>query len=546
MRFFLCIIGAVLLAVVPLVVVSIQAVKPLTTCKAEAARFQQVYSEGRSYTPSEIAKAQQIFTLCIQAFQSWDNVASIYIQIPFVDQLGNRFFPTYMSMLRDARTYSPYLAQLIRLYPSLIGVEGEKRYLLLLQNNTELRPTGGFIGSFIYIVFKDGKLAEFRPEDIYIPDGQLKGYVKPPEPVETYLYQKGGWKLRDANWDPDFPQAVQTLLWFFEKGGYTNIDGVATITLSAVQDYLKILGPLYLPDYDKNIDAEGLYSFAQSQTEQGFFPGASNKRDVLGALTRAMTRSIHALTSEKYQELARLFFKHMRSKDIMMWAINAEVQEFIQLHQWDGALHLPSCKTQKCRTDYLYIVEANVGINKANCCIDRKVLYEVWLNADTTATSSVRLEYKNNNPITPQPPKYYGGGYNNFLRLLRDPSWELIEVLRDEKPVDMKTIVGEVDDISRATSSGMLADVGGGETHSFTYTYLHAKRMDYTQPQEYMLVIQKQPGLITNEYEIQFHVPSNTSMKGIDSPVYYEYDNNILRIHTEVTRDLLISFTVQP
>ena len=90
--------------------------------------------------------------------------------------------------------------------------------------------------------------------------------------METYLYQRGGWKLRDANWDPDFPQAVQTLLWFFDKGGYQNIDGVVTVTLSSVQEYINILGPLYLPDYNKYIDAEGLYAFAQNQTEQSFSP----------------------------------------------------------------------------------------------------------------------------------------------------------------------------------------------------------------------------------------------------------------------------------
>lgn len=544
MKFVLCIIGAVVLAIAPLLVASVQAIAPFSVCKNEISRFSQTMKEGGSYTPTETSTLQKTLSSCVKSFRFWDKVASIYLQLPYVEALINHYAPTYVSVLRDARTFSPLIDQMIRVYPTLVGVEGEKRYIILLQNNTELRPTGGFIGSFIYLVFKDGKLTEFHPEDIYVPDGQLKGYVKPPQPVETYLYQKGGWKLRDSNWDPDFPQAVQTMLWFFDKGGYQKIDGVVAITLSSVQEYINILGPLYLPDYDKYIDAESLYAFAQSQTEQGFFPGASNKRDVLGALTRALTRSVSSLTLTQQQEIAHLLLRHLASKDVMVWSKDVDVREILELHQWDGAIRLPLCKTQQCRADYLYPVEANVGINKANCCVDRKITYEVWLNNDTTATSSAFFEYKNNNPVTPQPPKHYGGGYNNFLRVIRDPSWNLVQVQRDEKEVDMKVMLGENDTLSQATSSGMLADVGGGESHTFTYKYLHEKRFDYTKPQEYVLKIQKQPGLNTNEYELVFHIPSNTKLKTVDSSVHYEMIKNTLRVHTLVDHDLQISFTV--
>ena len=170
--------------------------------------------------------------------------------------------------------------------------------------------------------------------------------------------------------------------------------------------------------------------------------------------------------------------------------------------------------------------------------------YEVWLNDDATATSSARVEYTNNNPVTPQPPKYYGGGYNNFLRLIRDQLWTLIDVQRDGQSLDMKNIVGEVDTISHATSSGMLADVGGGESHAFTYRYMHEKRFDYAKAQEYILKIQKQPGLHTNEYEVVVHVPQKTMIKNVDTSFAYELTEYQLHMHTLVDRDLTLSFTV--
>ena len=49
---------------------------------------------------------------------------------------------------------------------------------------------------------------------------------------------------------------------------------------------------------------------------------------------------------------------------VMVWAKDREVQDIVELHQWDGAIKFPVCKTQRCRVDYLYVVEANVELTK--------------------------------------------------------------------------------------------------------------------------------------------------------------------------------------
>lgn len=544
MKILFGIVCAVVFAIAPLAIVTAQTMRPCANAFSLSREFLRVLREGRSHTASEMTHTQQVLFTCLDAFQSWDTTFSAYERLPYVSDILERFLRRQYAQLRDVRTFFPYIRQFIRIYPNVVGTEGEKRYIILLQNNMELRPTGGFVGSFVYVVFRDGKLVEFRPEDIYAPDGQLKGYVKPPEAVEKYLYQKGGWKLRDANWDPDFSQAVQTLLWFFDKGGYRNIDGVVAITLTGVQEYMQILGPLYLPDYDKEIDAEGLYAFAQSQTEQGFFPGASNKRDVLGALSRAFTRNIESLTIDQVQRFGHTFLQHLASKDIQIWVKDKDLAELVQTRGWDGTLRTPICRTEKCRKDYLYVVEANVGINKANCCIDRTIAYDVWLNNDMTATSSLRIAYANHNPVTPQPPKFYGGGYNNYMRVLRDPLWKLRTILRDNVPIDFSHIQQEMYGEDKALSSGMLADVGGGESHEFMYMYEHELRYDFSQPQEYVLTIQKQPGLRTNEYSITIFVPQGVRIDHVSSSAYYINQERMLTIHTTIDQDFLLSFTV--
>src|SRR5258706_15817855 len=63
---------------------------------------------------------------------------------------------------------------LIKIAPDLLGMKNKKTYLLLFQNNAELRPGGGFIGSYGLAVINKGKLQQLTIHNTYDADGQLK------------------------------------------------------------------------------------------------------------------------------------------------------------------------------------------------------------------------------------------------------------------------------------------------------------------------------------------------------------------------------------
>ena len=154
----------------------------------------------------------------------------------------------------------------------LLGMDKPMKYLILFQNNMELRPTGGFIGSFSIISFDKGRMTEIVVNDVYSADGQLKGHVDPPEALRIHLGE-GGWYLRDANWDPDFSISADKIEWFLDKEINTKVDGVIAIDLSFVQKLLKITGPINLVDFSKTITAENIYINTQNEVESDFFPG---------------------------------------------------------------------------------------------------------------------------------------------------------------------------------------------------------------------------------------------------------------------------------
>src|SRR5688572_2330750 len=115
----------------------------------------------------------------------------------------------------------------------LLGENEEINYVILLQNDNELRANGGFAGSYAVMNMKNGDF-NIRFEDIYTPDGQLIGHVDPPEPIQR-AFKQGGLRLRDADWEPDFPTTAKKFSWFFEKGNEVKPDILATLSFSGVK-----------------------------------------------------------------------------------------------------------------------------------------------------------------------------------------------------------------------------------------------------------------------------------------------------------------------
>ena len=411
-----------------------------------------------------------------------------------------------LSQLKMASSLFPVVEQLLSMI-EYIQEQDEMNMLVLLQNNMELRATGGFMGSFAQISLKKGALQHFIVQDIYEPDGQLEGYVEPPWPLKEYLFQTGGWRLRDANWDPYFPEAAKTISWFFERGGYAQPNLVIAMNLRVVQKLLELTGPLFLVDYNQEITAENIYSFAQVQTEKDFFPGATNKADVLGAIARGLQRTFLKNSDKILPKALQVLSDSFSQKDILVWSKQDELHKAIMVNGWDGSIKKALCKGPNCVPHSLYLVENNLGINKTNCCVERAASYDIWLREDGSVDAELTLHYQNNNPITPIPPRHYGGGYKNYLRIYSDLAVK--EVYVGKTKLQSEQIRKEEHQDLGLPDYGMLVEVSGQASETVQVKFSRTEKLDLKKPGEYTLLLQKQPGLQTNLYSVRFHFPQN-------------------------------------
>ncbi len=286
----------------------------------------------------------------------------------------------------------------------------DKHFIVLLQNNYELRPTGGFMGSYAAISVKNTGIQKIRFQDIYVPDGQLVGHVDPPLPIQQ-AFGQGWWKLRDSNWDPDFTVAAPQIAWFFEQG-HEPVDGLVAVNFSFVNQLAQKLG--LFKDQD-------LYNLTQSAAETNSFAGSTQKSDFLNVVGETLLKSLEHLKINQVFPVAKLLWQNLKSGEIMLWFADADLEKTAALRHWNGALD----------PHYIYVVDTNLGANKANCCVSRVITQNHGLQIVYTNASSAP------NPIKPI---FWGGNYINYLRVILPADAKILSVSVDEKKLINKRL----------------------------------------------------------------------------------------------------------
>ncbi|MBU1085478.1 DUF4012 domain-containing protein, partial [Patescibacteria group bacterium] len=304
------------------------------------------------------------------------------------------------------------IKNVLPLVPSFIATDTKKTYLLLFQNSSEIRPTGGFIGSYGLLTFEKGKLLDFSVEDIYSADGQLKGFVEPPAPIKEFLGQST-WFFRDSNWDPDFTVSAQRAEWFLNKTINRNVDGVIAVNLPAVKELLKATGPINLPDYNEEITAENLFERAEYRSEIDFFPGSTQKKDFLGALSREIFEKLKQSSTSDILKFAQSFEAGLAQKQLLVYLHDQQSQKLLLEQNWAGSIFDPYLTPQDNRPltiDYSYLVEANLGINKANYFLKRNIRQLLTILKTKEILVVTTITYDHQSPADAWP----GGIYRTY------------------------------------------------------------------------------------------------------------------------------------
>lgn len=437
----------------------------------------------------------------------------------------------YDYLLSELSANLDYSEKLVGGIPEVLGADKEKKYLLLFQNNNEVRATGGFIGSYGLLTLSKGKISNLEIDDIYNPDGQIDlRNIKEPVPaqIEEYL-KEDRMHIRNANWSPDFVKSADAITNLYYKVSGQNIDGVVALDLEFVREFLDVTGPVYLTAYNEEIRADNLYERTQFHSDFNYVNGSDQKKSFLTILGSKLLERFFSLPKEQMSSLADMLLRSIEQRHLMVTLKNSSLSGLLSEMKWDGTL-------VETDTDYLAIINSNIGGTKANYFVKNNYQYKVTSQTrDGLLRGIVTLNYDHTGTDGAWP----GGPYTDYVRVITQAGTKLtgatIQLQKDTVPVDiMKDIIVGTE----------------GSYQYFGYTFvLDPKntailKISYDLPQglsvtkdakEYNLYWQKQSG--SNQDPIELEIDYPFGMEVIDRTNGFVYANDIMSIRTNLKSD---------
>ncbi len=284
---------------------------------------------------------------------------------------------------------------LLKMLPALTGYPGESRFLIIMQNNDELRPAGGFIGVYGLLELQNGEIKRLETDDSYHVDMPAslsdKWQTPPPDILGKYL-EVEKWYLRDANWSPDWSVSARLVEHVYNgvigAAGQAAqpFTGIIGITPDLVADLIRLVGPItvrgetYTPE---NFQPLLQYNVEIAYRDQDI--SQWDRKDIVDELLAELKTRLFHLPPDKWSALFKTFNETVAQRDIQLFFHNQDWQKYVQELGASGEVRRPA-------GDFLMVVDANLAAFKSDAVVRKTISYSVREKADGLE-ASVKLNY---------------------------------------------------------------------------------------------------------------------------------------------------------
>lgn len=444
------------------------------------------------------------------------------------------------TLLTQADAYQPLVQDGLRvaqMLPGFMGIEGPRSYLLLAQNEEELRPTGGFIAGAGVLTVENGRIQQMNFADAnYVDDYLGKPYAFPPQPLYDFM-QLELFLLRDANFWPDFPTSAQMALDLYSYGqDLPPLDGAIAFDQQFMLLFVEALGEVYIPEEAVTINSRNVIAAMQEawSYEEGQEVGqwVRDRKEFLGTFANAMMQKVqNDFGNIDPLLLAQNIATAVQTRHLQIYLTEPELAAVLHAVNWDGRYE------NKTGQDVLGVVDTNVGYNKVNSLIARQISYQVDLYS---LQARLNVTYQHNG--TPEnKPCYQGtpytGGisyderintcYWNYLRIYAPEGTQLLAATQHVIPgetmytgVDWREaaqIIAEPVPLTVIANAFMLP-----WAQTLTSSYSYQLPSSVIQPvnggQQYQLTVYKQAGTPAQPLEVVIQLPPGASWVSANLP----------------------------
>lgn len=415
---------------------------------------------------------------------------------------------------------------------------GDRTVLVLLLNNAELRPGGGFIGAFGIVRLENGSLSSFDVHDVYALDRYGLDTVKklPPVPLRAYLGVPA-WYFRDANWSPDFKESsLEVLRAYAEEsaasdGRYGPVDMVVGVTPDLFKDILRLTGPVEVSGV--TLTADNLTDKLEFEVEQKFLKTnipREERKQIIGALADALAERIRNLPADRRAALFDAIRRALREKHLMVYDPNAAIQAVLEAQDFAG-------RVKNVPHDFLLVADANLASLKSDPAVQRTVSYRFQPALDGQYDATVGITYRHTGRFDWRTTRY-----RTYTRVYVPAGSTFISgsgAFFDDKIKDPSRRPGSFDvgaELGKAVF-GAFTSIEPGETRTLTFNFRLAPEVARSiRDGHYRLLVQKQLGTEANDLtlDLGFDKKVQSATPG-ELPV--EYHDSRYRLVTDLRED---------
>lgn len=385
-------------------------------------------------------------------------------------------------------------------FPALLKLLGDRyphRILVLLQNNYELRPTGGFIGSYAIVDLNDGYIENLQVHDVYDLDGSFGGVVEPPDELKALT---PNWRFRDSNYSPDFPTSARKARWFMELEGGPTVDTVIAINQGLLRDLLQITGPVQVGQFGQ-LNSEN-YNLLLSYVIEGKIWGPENPKHILKVFVPAFKE---ALFQEKnVSRVAAKLYRAVQQKHILVYSSDSDIQALLDYMGMTGRIHQSAPDE-----DYLAVINTSIGGTKSDQFIEQKINHHTKIDQNGNIINE--LEITRTHQWTDDLYRQWNGMLAPYGLSLNNIDPQIVDILgRGRNKVNMRIYVPE-DSRLIATNDADLEikydkdlkkqyfftrmELNAAESQTLKIRYQLPFQLALSEPAaSYKLVVEKQPG----------------------------------------------------
>ncbi len=503
----------------------------------------------------QLKDAQAEFQLARAARQQLD-VSSLS---PSIQDLITQKLDPGMAWMNDGLSLAISL-------PSVLGsgADGPKTYLLLVQNEDELRPTGGFITAVGKLVLDHGHVVDLSFEDSGSLDNWSMPYPMAPWQLNQYM-DSPVLILRDANWFPDFPTSVLYVKQLYAYTHKNTVNGVIAFDQQMLIMLLKTLGPLNVEGVPYLITADNVVEYmraAKSPQIGGQLSPGGDYKEFIRTIANAVVQKILTHNSSEWRSLSTTILQALEERHLILQMDNADMEAVLARRNWNGAL-------QAGGGDFLTVIDTNVGFNKTNAVVNTSLTYDVDLTNLSAPVGNLLVSHTNhasadvpciqwseNGQITGE--EYYpiDRCYWDYMRVYLLKGTFLTSAMPQSIPASWmildQAVPPQVDQLDENEPGlqgfGTMLVVPGGQTLNTSFKFaLPASRIlmkdGAAHTLTYNLTVRKQPGTLAVPLTIRIHLPNNAGLLSASAGGAMQNQNLMFQtnLNTDVSVEVVFS-----